>query len=60
MKELEKEGILNASFNFAFLNGLFVVADVVDGGGDLPVKRTADVEESQEKERRQYYTKRQL
>jgi hypothetical protein len=30
------------------LDGLFVVADVVDGGGDLPVEGAADVEEDEE------------
>ena len=39
----------------ALLNGLLIVADVMDGGGDFPVKRTADVEESQEEENRYYY-----
>ena len=29
-------------------DGLFVVADVVDGGGDFPVERAADVEEDEE------------
>ncbi|MFQ6646152.1 hypothetical protein Gotur_020359, partial [Gossypium turneri] len=37
------------------LNSLLVVADVVDGGGDFPIKRTADVEEGQEEEQRYYY-----
>lgn len=42
MRESERDRL------HTLLDGLFVVADVVDGGGDLPVERAADVEEDEE------------
>jgi hypothetical protein len=33
---------------FTLFDGLFVVVDVVDGGGDFPVERAANVEEDEE------------
>ena len=41
-------------------DGLFVVADVVDGGGDFPVERAADVEEDEEYENHHEYAERNL
>lgn len=40
-------------------DGLFVVANVVDGGGDFPVERTADVKEEEDEEGRHCYAKRE-
>ena len=36
-------------------DGLLVLADLCDGGGDFPVERTEDVEESDYYENGQYY-----
>jgi hypothetical protein len=33
---------------FTLFDGLFVVADVVEGGRDFPVERAVDIEEDEE------------
>lgn len=41
--------------NATLLNGLFVLADLVDGGRDFPVERAADVEEDENDQSHDYY-----
>lgn len=39
-------------------DGLLVLTDLVNGGGDFPVERTADVEEEENEENDYYYAER--
>lgn len=41
-------------------NGLFVVADVVNGGGNFPVEGAPDIEQYQKQQRHQQKAEREL